>query len=70
MERRLNPFAANWGAALAVVMNALGGPRRFRSAHAPGGTPSRQRNGYGRSRWEGHRIRKAKRLEPVAKVPG
>lgn len=54
-----------WARALAVIMNALGSPARFRNAFAMRPTPHRARRSVGRSRWEGHRIRKAKRLEPV-----
>lgn len=59
------PFAAAWARSLAIIMNALGAASRFRNPYAYGPTPRRARRSVGRSRWEGHRIRKAKRLEPV-----
>lgn len=65
MEASRIPFAQAWLSALTTILNAFGNTHRYRSAHAYGPTPSRQRHGYGRSRWEGHRIRKAKRLEPL-----
>lgn len=56
----------NWGAALVAVMSAMADDRRYQSRHANGPTPRRQRFRAGRAPHELHRLRKAKRLQPVA----
>lgn len=69
MEQRNSPLA--WAGVFAQVMNLIGSVRRYRNPYALGPTPKRASRHAGRSRWEGHRIRKAKRLAPsIAKVQG
>lgn len=52
----------DWIRLLSLV---LGTPavKTYKAAHAYGPQPPRPRRRGGRSRWEGHRIRKARRLE-------
>lgn len=51
-------------AAWAAIMEVLGDPQRYRSAHAYRPTPPRPHYRSGRG-MELHRLRKAKRLEPA-----
>ncbi len=63
-------FAERWAGSLIMIVRQTGGRFRYRAEHANQGTPPRKRDPKkpmrgDRSRWEGHRIRKAKRLEPT-----